>query len=58
MRASSSITPTPRASVVAAKVSVSDRFDIHDVQPVELVENDQFNNTRLSEFGGGENVCV
>jgi hypothetical protein len=44
--------------VVAAKVSVSDRFDIHDVQPVELVENDQFNNTRLSEFGGGENVCV
>ncbi|ARW82551.1 hypothetical protein O23A_p1808 [Aeromonas salmonicida] len=40
---------------------MSDRFDIHDVQPVELVENDQFNNTRLSvfgEFGSGENVCV
>lgn len=47
--------------MVAAKVSVSDRFDIHDVLPVELVENDQFNNTRFSvfgEFGGGENVCV
>lgn len=47
--------------MVAAKVSVSDRFDIHDVLPVELVENDQFNNTLLSvfgEFGGGENVCV